>query len=161
MDGNGVGSKDPSNELNAFCRGVQITDADGVVQFDTVFPGHYAGRTAHIHVATHHGRGDVRVNDGRLLDNVVTHAGQMFFDQRLVDLVRKQAPYSENRQRETRNADDAYLAATAKGSDPVMSYDFVAWNPSDGVLGLYAWLAFGVNMTNTREIRYGQTYPGR
>ncbi|KAK8093221.1 GPI anchored dioxygenase [Apiospora kogelbergensis] len=33
-----------------FCRGVQITDADGVVQFDTVFPGHYAGRANHIHI---------------------------------------------------------------------------------------------------------------
>ncbi|KAK8095210.1 uncharacterized protein PG998_014434 [Apiospora kogelbergensis] len=33
-----------------FCCGVQITDADGVVQFDTVFPGHYAGRANHIHI---------------------------------------------------------------------------------------------------------------
>jgi protocatechuate 3,4-dioxygenase beta subunit len=30
-------------------RGIQITDNDGVVKFDSLFPGHYAGRTNHIH----------------------------------------------------------------------------------------------------------------
>jgi protocatechuate 3,4-dioxygenase beta subunit len=30
-------------------RGVQFTDADGIAAFDTVVPGHYAGRTNHVH----------------------------------------------------------------------------------------------------------------
>ncbi|HNL07162.1 MAG: hypothetical protein JNM36_16500 [Chitinophagales bacterium] len=32
-----------------FCRGIQITDANGQVNFTTIFPGWYPGRTAHIH----------------------------------------------------------------------------------------------------------------
>jgi protocatechuate 3,4-dioxygenase beta subunit len=32
-----------------FMRGIQVTDADGTVQFDTIYPGWYNGRTTHIH----------------------------------------------------------------------------------------------------------------
>lgn len=36
-------------------RGVQQTDEDGMVEFETIVPGWYAGRTPHIHirVSTH------------------------------------------------------------------------------------------------------------
>jgi protocatechuate 3,4-dioxygenase beta subunit len=34
----------------AFMRGIQYADADGIVQFDVVYPGWYSGRTPHIHV---------------------------------------------------------------------------------------------------------------
>src|SRR5919197_4167856 len=34
---------------NKFLRGYQITDADGAVQFMTIYPGWYPGRTPHIH----------------------------------------------------------------------------------------------------------------
>jgi protocatechuate 3,4-dioxygenase beta subunit len=30
-------------------RGVQPTDSHGIASFDTLFPGHYDGRTTHIH----------------------------------------------------------------------------------------------------------------
>jgi hypothetical protein len=30
-------------------RGIQITNKDGSVQFDTIFPAYYSGRTNHIH----------------------------------------------------------------------------------------------------------------
>jgi protocatechuate 3,4-dioxygenase beta subunit len=32
-----------------YLRGVQATDADGVVQFDSVFPAAYSGRWPHVH----------------------------------------------------------------------------------------------------------------
>ena len=31
-------------------RGVQQTDEDGIVEFETIVPGWYAGRTPHIHL---------------------------------------------------------------------------------------------------------------
>lgn len=49
-DGNGVGYSDPANLDTTFLRGIQQTDADGAVQFDTLFPGHYTGRAPHTHV---------------------------------------------------------------------------------------------------------------
>jgi protocatechuate 3,4-dioxygenase beta subunit len=32
-----------------FCRGIQITDANGQVTFQTIYPGWYQGRVTHIH----------------------------------------------------------------------------------------------------------------
>jgi protocatechuate 3,4-dioxygenase beta subunit len=42
-----------SNINTTFHRGLQATNSEGVVQFTTLYPGHYVGRTQHIHVATH------------------------------------------------------------------------------------------------------------
>ncbi|OQV26247.1 hypothetical protein BV898_00365 [Hypsibius exemplaris] len=58
--GNG-NSKDASNINATFLRGLQPTDAQGVLQFHTIFPGHYSGRTTHIHTVTHLG-GSVLAN---------------------------------------------------------------------------------------------------
>lgn len=42
-----LGTQD--NTGATFCRGVQITDANGEVEFITIFPGWYTGRVTHIH----------------------------------------------------------------------------------------------------------------
>lgn len=47
-DGNG-NSNDESNSNTTFLRGIQSSGSDGVVQFESIFPGHYAGRAVHIH----------------------------------------------------------------------------------------------------------------
>ena len=47
-NGNG-NSADTSNLDTTFLRGVQKTGDDGVVQFQTIFPGHYTSRATHIH----------------------------------------------------------------------------------------------------------------
>jgi protocatechuate 3,4-dioxygenase beta subunit len=52
VPGNG-NSDDGSNINSTFGRGLQPTNKDGVTQFTTFYPGHYFGRTQHIHVATH------------------------------------------------------------------------------------------------------------
>lgn len=39
---------DTSNLDSTFLRGIQQADDDGVVQFSTIFPGHYQGRTTHV-----------------------------------------------------------------------------------------------------------------
>ena len=36
-----------------YLRGAQVTNADGVVEFTTVYPGWYPGRTVHIHAKVH------------------------------------------------------------------------------------------------------------
>lgn len=38
---------------STYLRGVQQTDREGVVNFDTIFPGHYDGRATHTHLLTH------------------------------------------------------------------------------------------------------------
>jgi hypothetical protein len=44
--GNG-NSNDTANLDTTFLRGIQQTDASGVVQFETIFPGHYTGESSH------------------------------------------------------------------------------------------------------------------
>ncbi len=38
-----------------FLRGIQTSDADGIVEFQTIYPGWYRGRTTHIHFKVHFG----------------------------------------------------------------------------------------------------------
>lgn len=51
-DGQYSGYSQPNNQGQAgltYCRGYQITDANGEVEFITIFPGWYTGRICHIH----------------------------------------------------------------------------------------------------------------
>jgi protocatechuate 3,4-dioxygenase beta subunit len=41
--------KDLSDMNNMMLRGTQLIDENGVVQFISNFPGHYTGRTNHVH----------------------------------------------------------------------------------------------------------------
>jgi protocatechuate 3,4-dioxygenase beta subunit len=76
-----------------FMRGIQRTNAKGLAQFRTVYPGWYQGRTVHIHVKVHVG--------GNVL-----HTGQLYFPDSLTDAVYRQTPYSSRPNRTTRNASD-------------------------------------------------------
>ena len=63
-----------------FMRGIQRTNAKGLAQFRTVYPGWYQGN--------------------------VVHTGQLYFTDSLTDAVYRHAPYSSRPTRTTRNADD-------------------------------------------------------
>ena len=77
-----------------FLRGVQVTDATGQVEFLTIYPGWYPGRTPHIHAKI--------ILDSRTLINA-----QLYFIDAISDAVyAKWAPYTDRGQRPTRNADD-------------------------------------------------------
>jgi len=43
------GDSNPANVNSTFFGGIQKTNRDGVVQFSSIFPGHYQGQAAHIH----------------------------------------------------------------------------------------------------------------
>ncbi|KAH9897202.1 Intradiol ring-cleavage dioxygenase [Xylariomycetidae sp. FL2044] len=126
-----------------FLRGVQITDIEGVVNFDSVFPGHYQGRVNHIHVTSNQG--------GRLLENGtyaggrVNHIGQLYFDQELIDAVEGMAPYWDNAMRLTFNRQDFLAAEQASGDyDPFFDYVMLSDDPADGLL---MWITVGINGT--------------
>jgi protocatechuate 3,4-dioxygenase beta subunit len=77
-----------------YLRGAQVTNADGIVQFTTVWPGWYRGRTVHVHAMVH-------VRNDRVLTT------QMMFDEKLNDAVFAQAPYAAHTGRDTTNSDDS------------------------------------------------------
>lgn len=81
-DKNGVYHVDPVNETR-FLRGLQRTDADGWVQFETIFPGWYVGRVPHIHAK-------IMVSEDEQLTT------QFYFDSNLCDdIYTQKAPYSK------------------------------------------------------------------
>lgn len=79
-----------------FLRGYQLTDAEGVAKFATVYPGWYQGRTVHIHFKVRSSTG------GRASE----FTSQLYFDDAVSDKVFAQAPYSARTGRRTTNERD-------------------------------------------------------
>ncbi|KAF2445633.1 aromatic compound dioxygenase [Karstenula rhodostoma CBS 690.94] len=151
--GNGD-SSDESNINNTFLRGIQKTDADGVAQFETTFPGHYTSRATHIHLMVHT-NATLYVN-GTLGNNVSTsHVGQAFFDQNLISAVELTEPYNTNTQEITDNSDDSIFNEEADGVDPFHEYTLLGDDISDGV---FAWLAFGIISTQVNSVTPASYY---
>jgi len=84
-----------------FLRGTQVTDANGMVQFTTIYPGWYPGRAVHIHFK-------VRTTPGAITGSQLT--SQLYFDDTLTDAVFTQPPYASKGQRDTRNNQDGIYA---------------------------------------------------
>ncbi|KAK4209939.1 Intradiol ring-cleavage dioxygenase [Rhypophila decipiens] len=140
-------------------RGVQQTDSDGVVQFGTLFPGHYAGRATHIHL--------MATSEVTLLPNntftggKARHIGQLYFDQELVDEVESLSPYRENTQALVRNEDDGLAAVQAtREYDPFMNYVFLGDKLEDGLL---MWITIGIDLEAdySGRVFVAETFTGR
>ena len=52
-DGDYSGYAAMGSEGQTYCRGYQMTDANGECEFVTIFPGWYPGRTTHVHFQVH------------------------------------------------------------------------------------------------------------
>lgn len=66
---------------STFCRGEQTADADGIVEFETIYPGWYDGRAVHIHVAV-------------MLAGENVFTGQLYFDEAYSDAVYQTGEYA-------------------------------------------------------------------
>jgi len=86
-----------------YLRGFQTTDADGVAEFTTIFPGWCTPRAPHLHVKVHTGG---RRTGGTYEGGRANWTGQLFFDDRYADAVYAKAPYSEHTGARTRLAQD-------------------------------------------------------
>lgn len=80
-----------------FLRGQQVTDANGQVQFVTIYPGWYSGRAVHIHF---------KVRSAADGGGTWEFTSQFFFDDAFTDQVYTAAPYSSRTGRDTLNSND-------------------------------------------------------
>lgn len=80
-----------------FLRGYQVTDRSGAVEFLTVYPGWYSGRTPHIHFK-------IRLFAGSRRSYEFT--SQLYFDDAVTDQVYALPPYNAKGPRDTRNQQD-------------------------------------------------------
>jgi len=101
-----------------YLRGAQVTDKDGVVEFTTIYPGWYQGRTTHIHVKVH-------------LNNTDVLTSQLYFDDGVSSTVFERPEYSARGERDQRNGSDgifdrSLVMTTTRDGDGylgVMSFD--------------------------------------
>ncbi|HET6952841.1 MAG TPA: hypothetical protein VFI47_20835 [Acidimicrobiales bacterium] len=98
-DGSGNGSDD-AVEGTTFLRGSQVTDAAGIVEFATLYPGWYRGRAVHVHAKVHVGGGTVLTT-------------QLYFPEDVTDAVHAAGPYAARGTRDTRIETDAFAGDPA------------------------------------------------
>jgi protocatechuate 3,4-dioxygenase beta subunit len=92
----GGGRQEPTN-AERFARGVLRADTDGIVEFDTIYPGFYAGRAIHIHFKVHIGNKSYLTN-------------QAFLPEELNERILRIAPYNAPRPiKRVLNKDDTRL----------------------------------------------------
>jgi protocatechuate 3,4-dioxygenase beta subunit len=81
------------SDRETYLRGAQVTNADGVVRFETIYPGWYAGRTVHVHALV-------------VVDRKTALTTQLYFDEPTSARVFRRPPYAAHSGQQTRNADD-------------------------------------------------------
>ncbi|MDQ1439169.1 MAG: hypothetical protein QOK43_2798 [Acidimicrobiaceae bacterium] len=86
-----------------FLRGRQTTDADGMVEFGTIYPGWYPGRTVHIHLIVH--------------TPAAVLTSQLYFPDDISDAVLALPPYRDRPLRDTTNDTDTILPT---GGEPAI-----------------------------------------
>jgi len=111
--GAGGGGAGPTDD-KTYLRGAQVTNREGIVEFKTIYPGWYRGRTVHIHAKVH-------------LDKRTVLTSQLFTNRAFDDKVFAGKPYAEDTGRDTYNDDDAIYQ---DGLELTLSDD------GDGVLGV-------------------------
>jgi protocatechuate 3,4-dioxygenase beta subunit len=80
-----------------FLRGYQVTDANGVARFTTIFPGWYQGRAVHIHF---------KIRSAPSAKPGFDFTSQLYFDDALTDRLHADPPYAARGKRDVRNSQD-------------------------------------------------------
>jgi len=94
-----------------FMRGVQVTDANGVVFFDTCFPGWYRGRAIHIHF-------QIKVG------NTSTKVSQLFFPETITSGIFESHPeYSSYGQPDTTFSNDNVIGGLSSAEQARSTFD--------------------------------------
>jgi protocatechuate 3,4-dioxygenase beta subunit len=91
-----LGGVDTTGET--FLRGTQVTGADGIVEFSTIYPGWYPRRTTHIHFKVH-------------TSSTMEATSQLYFPESVTDAVYATSPYDARGPKDTANSSDGIAAA--------------------------------------------------
>lgn len=109
---------EPDAEDEMFFRGSQTTDADGVVYFDSCFPGWYSGRAVHVHF-------QAQIDDSSWI------VSQLLWDDAVVaEVFAEHAEYAGFGQPDTTNGTDNVIG----GEDDKSPYLFDVQRMADGAM---------------------------
>lgn len=128
---------------STYLRGVQLTDHEGVVSYETIFPGHYEGRATHTHLLAHTNVTLLPNGTISVFNKPVSHIGQLFYPESLRSAVEATYPYNTNTVEVESNDDDMWSIVQADDSyDPFPEFLYLGNDITDG---LFAWIQIGIN----------------
>lgn len=107
-----------------FLRGYQVTDANGIARFATIFPGWYSGRAVHLHF---------KIRSSPSASRGSEFTSQIYFDDAVTDRVHSNPPYTAKGTRNVRNAADGIYRRN--GSQLILPVTATA---GDGYLGTFS-----------------------
>ncbi len=135
--GPGGGMK-PTDHLT-FLRGIQLTSPTGAVEFQTIFPGFYEGRTNHIHMKV---RLDGHRSGQTYAAGHTAHTGQVFFPEDLNLKLMAHGPYADHKIHRT-TVDEDHVFSDEHGSTCIATTVLI--NPADPAAGYLAELRIAVD----------------
>ncbi|MER7923963.1 intradiol ring-cleavage dioxygenase [Streptomyces sp. NPDC096057] len=122
---------DSAND-ETYLRGYQVANANGVVTFETIFPGWYTPRTCHIHVKVHTGGEKA---DGTYEGGKVNYTGQLFFADDIAEEIFTLDPYAKHTGTYTVLADDMVYDGAGAASGLLTLKAVHKKDPSKGYKG--------------------------
>ena len=105
-----------------FCRGVQTADADGILEFQTIYPGCYEGRAVHIHVRAK-------------VEGVEVLTAQLYIDEAYTEEVYRTGAYAEFGSPNTTWSSDRIVGDPRTDGTGVFPGPAMTWN-GEGSLSL-------------------------
>jgi protocatechuate 3,4-dioxygenase beta subunit len=132
--------EDDGSNADTFCRGLQITGADGLVTFRTVYPGWYGGRAIHIHLKVHVGG---EAANGTYKGGHFSHTGQIAFDDAVTDVIAQVEPYASKSTTFTRTLEDGVFRDIEE-DDPAWFVDLTPVDEADIASGFTGTMTLGV-----------------
>lgn len=115
---------DDGSDPDTFLRGVILSDANGLAEFTTIYPGWYSGRAVHIHMKVHVGGATA---DGTYDGGTTAHTGQLAFDDAVTTEIATVEPYSLRSTTFLPFAEDGVFGGVEEGDTTF----FVALTPKD------------------------------
>jgi protocatechuate 3,4-dioxygenase beta subunit len=126
-DAGGLYSDESANGTSGkrYLRGYQITDANGVASFTTVYPGWYGGRAVHVHFKLRLFAGAAKTYE---------FTSQFFFTESLTSTVHALSPYSSRGTRNTVNTTDGIYNSLSSAQKSALTLQ--ATKTADGYAGI-------------------------
>ncbi|KAH8787995.1 dioxygenase [Diaporthe sp. PMI_573] len=148
LDNFTVGETDFHTDDTTFLRGMWPTNAEGLAEIKTIYPGFYAGRAIHIHAQVY--TDWTLYGNGTLRSQNVVSTGQLYFEEDVSARIMSLEPYVSHTEIVRRkNSEDRHFAdGMSEGFNPVMTVV-----PADGENidnGVVAYITMGIDPTDVK-----------
>lgn len=143
-----IGVTDLHTDDSTFLRGMWPTDADGLMEMKTIFPGFYVERTIHIHTQVF--TDWVLRDNGTVANGNLVSTGQLYFEEDLEEQIMALEPYVShteiNRTRNYEDSQDIFTESQVGGYNAV--FDIAPLDGENVENGMVGYITMGIDTTN-------------